>query len=87
MVAATPRPGECVASGLNESWPAITLRIRAASSTVLAIGPRWSRVHERYKAPLVLTRPKVGLNPTMPHKVEGTRMEPAVSLPMAARHM
>jgi len=32
----------------------------------------------------VLTRPKVGLKPTMPQKEAGSRIEPPVSVPIAA---
>jgi len=34
--------------------------------------------------PLPLTRPTVGLRPTRPFREEGERMEPLVSVPMAA---
>jgi len=37
-----------------------------ASSTLLQRGPIWSRVHESGTVPRLLTRPYVGLNPTIP---------------------
>jgi hypothetical protein len=33
--------------------------------------------------PRVLTRPKVGMSPTMPQKAAGWRMDPPVSVPRA----
>src|SRR5205085_12397118 len=36
--------------------------------------------------PVRLTRPKVGLSPTRPHRLAGMRIEPPVSLPNAATH-
>jgi len=33
--------------------------------------------------PCRLTRPKVGLSPVHPHRLEGETMEPSVSVPMA----
>ena len=32
----------------------------------------------------MLTSPNVGFNPTIPHKAEGIRIEPPVSVPMEA---
>src|SRR5262249_26201861 len=37
--------------------------------------------------PRVLTRPYVGLRPTVPQKADGIRIEPPVSDPRAAEHM
>ena len=40
-------------------------------------------LQDKAMAPARLTRPKVGLRPVAPHRVEGETMEPRVSLPMA----
>src|SRR5437762_3346560 len=45
----------------------------AQSSTVRAIGPVWSSVHESVRTPARLTRPYVGLSPTMPQKAAAPR--------------
>src|SRR5687767_8041057 len=37
--------------------------------------------------PRLLTRPYVGLKPTMPHSDAGIRIEPPVSVPSAPKHM
>src|SRR5436190_21255139 len=55
----------------------------AQSSTVRAIGPVWSSVHERVRTPARLERPYVGLSPTMPQKAVGPRIDPPVSEPVA----
>src|SRR5437762_384223 len=57
----------------------------AQSSTVRAIGPVWSSVHESVRTPARLTRPYVGLSPTMPQKAAGPRTDPPVSEPEAPR--
>ena len=36
--------------------------------------------------PKTLTRPKVGFRPTVPHRAEGTRIDPPVSVPIEAAH-
>src|SRR5215510_2822904 len=59
----------------------MTPNINAASSTVLHIGPTWSKVHDIGITPRLLTRPYVGLNPTMPQCDAGMRMDPPVSVP------
>ena len=56
----------------------------AASRTERAIGPAVSCVSEIGTMPARLTRPTVGLMPTMPFAVDGQTMEPSVSVPMAA---
>jgi hypothetical protein len=56
----------------------------AASSTVRAIGPTWSRVRASGITPAAETRPKVGFRPTHPQKLAGTRMLPPVSEPIVA---
>ena len=52
------------------------------SRTVRAIGPAWSSDHASGIAPRRLTRPYVGLRPTIPHNAAGILMEPPVSLPI-----
>src|SRR2546426_866840 len=74
-------------AGSSRSNPAITLSTIAASSTVLVIGPTWSIVQASVVTPRLLTNPYVGFRPTIPLKQEGTRIDPPVSVPMAARHM
>src|SRR5947199_223907 len=57
-------------------------RRSAASSTLLAIGPTWSRDHEIATMPWRLTRPYVGFSPTTPQTDAGRRTEPEVSPPV-----
>src|SRR4029078_2329950 len=59
----------------------------ATSSTVRAIGPRWSSVQLMGTTPYLLTRPKVGLMPTTPLVLAGLRIDPDVSPPVAAISM
>src|ERR1700712_4462845 len=47
------------------------------------MGPAVSCVCEIGMIPERLTRPTVGLRPTMPQRVAGEMMEPSVSVPMA----
>ena len=56
----------------------------AASRTVRPIGPAVSWVWEMGMIPERLTRPTVGLRPTMPLTDDGLTMEPSVSVPTAA---
>src|SRR5690349_20363281 len=58
----------------------------AASVTVRAIGPAVSWLFEIGTMPARLTRPTVGLRPTMPQSVEGETIDPSVSVPMATAH-
>src|SRR5438876_882131 len=58
----------------------------AASRTVRAIGPAVSWVCEIGIIPVRLTRPTVGLMPTIPFAVAGLIMEPSVSVPTATAH-
>ena len=51
--------------------------------TVRVSGPTWSQLVENGITPVRLTRPKVGLKPTMPHIHAGVRTEPPVSVPRA----
>src|SRR5579871_2519193 len=61
---------------------AITLITTAQSSAYRHKGPSRSCVHESAITPYRLTRPKVGRNPVTPHRAEGLRIDPEVSLPM-----
>src|SRR5271155_1938954 len=47
------------------------------------MGPRRSCVQESAITPWRLTRPKVGRRPVTPHRPEGLRMDPLVSVPIA----
>src|SRR6185312_15633622 len=67
------------------SWPLIERSRRAASSTVLAIGPAWSSEEAKATTPQREQRPYVGLMPTVPVKAAGWRMEPPVSVAVAPR--
>ena len=59
--------------------------IKAASSTFLVSGPQWSNDQLSGTTPYRLTRPYVGLSPTTPSTEAGMRIEPPVSVPIAAR--
>src|SRR3954468_13415871 len=61
-------------------------RRMAASATVRHNGPAVSWVCEMGMIPARLTRPTVGLIPTMPHRLDGETIEPSVSVPTAAAH-
>src|SRR5581483_11505421 len=63
------------------------LSIAAASSTLLVIGPAWSSDHDNGMIPRILTRPYVGISPTIPQYDAGIRIDPAVSVPIEAKHM
>ena len=56
----------------------------AASRTVRASGPAWSSEEAKATMPQREQRPYVGLSPTTPQKAAGWRIEPPVSVPMAA---
>src|SRR5262249_1875943 len=66
--------------------PAIVCNTIAASFTDAASGPTWSSEVERGITPRLGTRPYVGFNPTHPQSAAGSRIEPAVSVPIAAQH-
>src|SRR3989338_1146304 len=66
------------------SCPAMTSSSSAASSTVCVIGPGQSHDDPIAIMPYLETRPYVGFNPTTPHHAAGKRIEPAVSVPIAA---
>src|SRR3954464_12060032 len=67
----------------QRSWPPIASCSSAASSTVRAIGPAWSRLEENAIRPYRDTGPYVGLCPTSPVTAAGWRIEPPVSVPIA----
>src|SRR5882672_4493139 len=65
------------------SSPSISASTVVASSTVSANTDTQSRLRQAGMTPEVLTRPGVGLSPTTLLKADGTRPEPAVSVPSA----
>lgn len=66
------------------SFPSMASRTMALSMTVLVMGPGVSSVLEMGTMPVRLASPMVGFNPTTEFMLEGERMEPEVSVPMAA---
>ncbi len=69
--------------GSPGSGAAMTARMASASSTEVAkILGQSSEAHAG-TMPSVLTRPRLGLRPTVPVSAAGTRPEPAVSVPIA----
>src|SRR5437899_1258339 len=67
-----------------ESYPAIASRTIAALAASRVKGPTLSRVDPWGATPLRLTRPVVGFNPNTPHIAAGMRIDPPLSLPIAA---
>src|SRR5208283_1384604 len=65
------------------SGPEMASKIRAASTTLLVIGPITSRLKDRYRRPPLPTLPNDGLNPTTPQSAAGILTEPPVSDPKA----
>src|SRR5512139_1368868 len=61
-------------------------RVSAASGTVRAIGPPWSREDAKAIIPYRETRPYVGFTPTTPQREAGWRIDPPVSVPTPAKH-
>src|SRR6185436_3836924 len=55
--------------------------------TLRQSGPTWSNEGDSGNTPRALTRPDVGFNPTIPQNAAGSRTEPPVSVPIAAKHM
>src|SRR5690349_1221162 len=51
------------------------------------MGPTWSYVQQSGVTPAALTNPYVGFNPTIPQNAAGNRIDPAVSVPSAAKHI
>src|SRR2546429_86297 len=66
------------------SGPAITSWSKAASRTVRAHGPPWSREDENATIPYRETPPYVGFTPTVPVTAAGWRIDPPVSVPIAS---
>src|SRR5262249_41899782 len=64
--------------------PVSAPRTVAASRTVRHIGPAPSWLCEIGMIPVRLTKPTVGLMPTIPLADEGHTIEPSVSVPIAA---
>src|SRR4051794_27689613 len=64
------------------SGPATTFATRCASSTRRANTDGQSNRRTAGTIPAVLTRPGVGLSPTIPFNAAGTRPDPAVSVPI-----
>ena len=56
------------------------------SSHDFAIGPDWSNEDAKAIMPKRDAKPYVGLRPERPHKDAGCRMDPPVSVPVAAAH-
>src|SRR6478735_719606 len=69
--------------GSFSSMPVNTFKSSAASFTVRVIGPAVSWVAEIGIIPDRLSKPTVGLIPTIPQNEAGAIMEPSVSVPMA----
>ena len=63
------------------SCPEMISKSIAASSTVLVIGPAWSRDEAKATIPHLDTRPYEGLSPTVPVKDAGCLIDPPVSVP------
>src|SRR2546422_11136113 len=57
----------------------------AASATVRAKGPTWSRVQLTGKTPKRETRPNVGFSPTTPQREAGILIDPPESVPRALK--
>ena len=55
-------------------------------ATVWLKVPIWSSEDAKATSPYLETRPYVGLTPTTPQSAAGWRMEPPVSVPVAAAH-
>src|SRR6516162_11007968 len=72
------------ATGSSGSAAASTDSSAAASATQVAIGPAVSWTGEMGTMPRRLTRPLVGLRPTMPQALAGHTIEPSVSVPTAS---
>src|SRR5580658_11177802 len=64
----------------------MTPNTNAASPTLLVIGPIWSSDSPSGYTPCRLTRPHVGLSPTIPHAADGNLIDPPVSVPIEAKH-
>src|SRR5215469_10498528 len=69
--------------GSLRSGPAMTASTVAASSVVSAKIEMQSSERQAGTTPVVETRPRLGLRPTMLLRAAGTRPDPAVSVPSA----
>src|SRR5580692_7389811 len=47
------------------------------------MGPTLSELQQRAIQPVLATLPKVGRKPVAPHRIDGSTMEPKVSVPIA----
>ena len=65
----------------RSSRPEIAWSSAAASRASRPNGPIWSSELANATIPYRLTRPYVGLIPTIPHRAAGCRIEPPVSVP------
>src|SRR6266480_4271762 len=68
------------------STPASTVNRMAASRTLRVMGPAVSWLCAIGMMPERLTRPSVGLMPTIPFAEDGHTTDPSVSVPIAAAH-
>ncbi len=74
-------------AGSRTGPPVIAAHSGTRSSTVRAMGPQQSSVHDSGMMPSIGTVPGLGLSPLTPHSAAGMRIEPAVSVPIAPGHM
>ena len=74
-------PGRTARS--RSSTPAIACSTTAQSWAWRHIGPILSSVVPAFITPKRLTRPKVGRKPTRPQRIDGDRIDPPVSVPIA----
>src|SRR5947208_7141440 len=79
-------PALAAVASSRGSTPLSAPKSVAASATVRAMGPAVSWLWAMGMTPARLTRPTVGLIPTIEQQVEGDTMEPSVSVPMATAH-
>src|SRR5574340_1687966 len=76
-------PARRVGGSARNGSPDLTAKACAASATLAAIGPTWSRLVDSGCTPSRGTASKVGLKPTTPQHDAGMRIDPAVSVPTA----
>src|SRR5579872_482848 len=76
-------PGSVMEMALRGSGPAITLKSKATSSTVRAMGPDTPSVAHAFPFAALGTRPGAVRKPTTLQKAAGLRKEPPLSLPSA----
>ena len=80
-------PASGAAPGREGASPAMIASSSAQQATLCASGPIESRLTASGTTPSIGTRLAVGLNPVSPHRAEGMRTEPPVSVPIAAAAM